>query len=215
VTPLIVVRRRRKLSGFARFALGVLLVVLVLAIWVNYADYSGNIARRDAFIARVNAAASFDELQDAVVIPRADGSWILAKSEAGATWGSWTVAVDSTGRWFENNDRNYDLRGALTGYRAHLGSVERLAAMKKDPTVTPAEVASYEASMKEREERYEKTCYPFQIQRAATLEEARTILHTMGFHDVAGLPRPRLAGVATRPAATSPSTAPAGATTTP
>ena len=203
-------QKKRKPEKWLVLKLAIIVVSAVVVTCVGVAkftQYKRQMDMRSAFIEQVVKADSFDKLGDqALLLPRADGTWVVIKSETGWQTGNWTLAVDSEGKWLETNDASYKLMSEVWDYKATIKKDQEIRS-ELDSTVDTDTRTNFEKWMKDNEENRHK-CYPNRIKSAATLAEARAILHTMGFHDVVGIPVPRMAGIATQPAATAPVVAP-------
>jgi hypothetical protein len=194
---------RAKLLLFA--ALLVLGAAVVFSIGSNIAARKAARVRvgewRSEMIANLSRAADFAQLRHAtknlgVFISRPDGTWIAIAYEDShlGRITSCAVAVDSEGHWLESD---YHFCGYFVSFTdAH----HRLEALDSDiETDSQVRSDSIEAL---------RTYFLYGAETAPTLADARAILERNHFVMAAGLPRPHLAGVATRPAATSASTSP-------
>ena len=200
---------KRKYRPFTRQFFVVLIVGAVLA-WLiaprlgSLLNSNSREKYRSEFIESVVHSTNFSQLQSfGLFLPRDDGAWIVIKSDAGFQYGSWTLAVDSDGRWFETRDGDYALYWGVYHYGNCRRQIEKFQDMLADPAMSPDERQMCEGQIADNESELEKL-YPYAAQHAATLDDARRALMSRGFAEVPGLPRPRLAGVTTRPAATFP-----------
>ena len=186
-----------------------LLLVLVLATaailaWKIVPEFVARHRTRAAFISAVVSANDFDKLKTAgLFLPRDDGTWVVIKSDAGYMWANWTLAVDSEGKWFETTDRAYELWRELGLYRSYGAKADELRTELRNSDLDLETRNLLKDLLRDAEERQAKL-HPFAVQHAATLADARAVLRERGFAEVTGLPRPKLAGVTTRPAPVPP-----------
>ena len=181
----------------------VLLVVLVgmialeLKCWLANRASAFETRRREraAFVDAVSESQTFDQLRQAgLFLPRNDGEWIVTKSNTGYQWGNWTLTVDSEGKWFETKDSAYALSAEVRSYIGNEEdikcSIDEVQAPNLDPDLrSMAEDRIQVLHLAQQE------LYPYRIQHAPTLADARKILQQRGFVEVTDLPRPHLAGI--------------------